>query len=636
MKLKKLKKWRLNSLILFLFFLSYFLFFLSLERCTEGEDNCCQKFEWMKLKVIEESLSCILIIILFELIILNKISKIHIFHFIFAFGLFYSYSNGVDFDDHGYYNIKYFFIIVISILILISFLRYLLLFKKKKIIFLYLETLLIFLYLFQNILNNYIICNDWAKGLNNTSIDNDKNKYNCQIQIPKSCPYKFGKFFLDRNKFSPIDCSKGETGSRKKILKYSKSRYINENNCTLHIGFTLTNKEEKFFKDMNYSSFRNYIYENFIDMNNKTLVNLFQDKKPEISVDFSNNKNGKMNVNLNFNKTLSDERKKLEGLTTPYSKNIMVLYLDSVSRAYSIRQLKKTLRFFEKFIKFNGNKNSKFPNENYHSFQFFKYHSHKFYTTGNYPILFYGNHRNETNKYITLYLKKNGYITSYSADTCYNDFIRSLHNFSFADIYDHQYIVCDPNYLGAGIKLTCLYGKLHVEYMFEYINQFWRKYKDNRKFSLLLTNFAHEGSLEKLKYIDNIIYEFFNKLFEDNLFKDTSIFLLSDHGVGIPSIYYLNDFFKYEKVLPMFYLLINDRKNVSYESQYKYLYQNQQTFITGFDIYNTIINLIYGDNYGTKETSDSISIKGKSLFNEINQMIRHPENYSQMDTYSCI
>ena len=98
--------------------------------------------------------------------------------------------------------------------------------------------------------------------------------------------------------------------------------------------------------------------------------------------------------------------------------------------------------------------------------------------------------------------------------------------------------------------------------MFEYINQFWRQYKDNRKFTVLLTNFAHEGSLEKLKYIDNTIYEYFIKLFNDNLLKDTSIFLLSDHGVGIPSIYYLNSFFKYELVLPMLYLFVNDRKNI--------------------------------------------------------------------------
>lgn len=57
--------------------------------------------------------------------------------------------------------------------------------------------------------------------------------------------------------------------------------------------------------------------------------------------------------------------------------------------------------------------------------------------------------------------------------------------------------------------------------MFDYMTQFWRKYKTNRKFSLMLTNFAHENTLEKLKYIDNIIYNYFNAIviiFFHNLF----------------------------------------------------------------------------------------------------------------------
>ena len=172
--------------------------------------------------------------------------------------------------------------------------------------------------------------------------------------------------------------------------------------------------------------------------------------------------------------------------------------------------------------------------------------------------------------------------------------------------------------------------------MFDYMTQFWRKYKTNRKFSLMLTNFAHENTLEKLKYIDNIIYNYFNGLFNDNLLKDTCVFLLSDHGVAVPSIYYLNDFFRIEKVLPMFYLLINDKKDKNYESQFNYIYSNQQTFITGFDIYNTLIHLIYGDTYGTNVTKNIISKYGKSLFTKINPIKRKPKNYKSMDLHACI
>ena len=112
-EIHKSRKKYSNLLIFALFFFSYFSFFLSLERCLEGEDVCCKKVKWMKKKVIEEAISCILIIILFELMIKKKISKLHIIHFVIVFLSFYSISHGIDFDDHGYYNIKFFFIIIL-------------------------------------------------------------------------------------------------------------------------------------------------------------------------------------------------------------------------------------------------------------------------------------------------------------------------------------------------------------------------------------------------------------------------------------------------------------------------------------------------------------------------------------------
>ena len=493
-----MQKKNVEMIIIFIFLLSYYFFFLSLEKCLDGESICCMKFQWMKKKLIEEIISCLLTIILLELIILKKTSKLHLIHFVTVFSLFYFYSNGIDFDNHGFYNIKYFFIIITFSLFVLLIFNCLLSLKKKKMVLIYILMSFIIAYSLKDIIYYYSNCNDWAKGLNNTSIDNDINKYGCIIKIPKYCLYKIGRFFLDKDRFS--SCNKRKYNPKKQILKYSRSSFINKN--TLHIGFPITNKNQTFFRDMDPKIYRQYFFEGFIDMNNLTLLKLLNGNKPEVSVDFSKTENGILNINLNFNKTLSENRKKLEKSTKPLANNLFILYLDSVSRASSIRQLKKTLKFFERFMPFKGNRNEKFPNENFHSFQFFKYHSHRFFTSGNYPILFYGKHRNMTNKYITFYLKKNGYITGYTADECFNDFTRTFHNFSFDDIYDHQYIVCDPNYGNLRTKLNCLYGKIHIEYMLEYIYQFWNKYKDNRKFQLMLTNFAHESTLEKLKYID--------------------------------------------------------------------------------------------------------------------------------------
>ena len=43
---------------------------------------------------------------------------------------------------------------------------------------------------FRIFFNSYFDYKDWEKGLNNTYIDNNKNKYGCLIKIPKSCTYK--------------------------------------------------------------------------------------------------------------------------------------------------------------------------------------------------------------------------------------------------------------------------------------------------------------------------------------------------------------------------------------------------------------------------------------------------------------
>ena len=89
----------------------------------------------------------------------------------------------------------------------------------------------------------------------------------------------------------------------------------------------------------------------------------------------------------------------------------------------------------------------------------------------------------------------------------------------------------------------------------------------------------------------------------------------------------------------MFYLLINDRNNISYEEQYKYLYENQQTFITAFDIFNTIEHLLYGDEYISikKKYKNTLKSKiGASLFTRINKKYRSSKIYYLMDTNACI
>jgi hypothetical protein len=487
-------------------------------------------------------------------------------------------------------------------------------------------------------------CNDWPKGLNNTYIKNDLNIYPCKIIFPKKCPYKFGTYFLDITNWKNTECREIKENRN----RFFKSKYINKN--TTRIGIPLSNKNKELFlavRDNNHSIYK-YVLNHLVDMDNQNLVNkVFEKNIPEIIVDFRKSQKGELIINLNYNVTLSNERKILEKNSVPYSNNIMVIYIDSVSRANSIRKLKKTLKFFEKFMSYKGGFNPKYPSENYHSFQFFKFHSLlPAYTRYNYLPLFYGNYyKTVSDKYmvrVTKYFKENGYLTGFINDMCLREPSNSNHDLNYEEICDHEMLICDPNMKSVHSHTKrCLYNNISTGYAYEYANQFWRKYKNNRKFLMIITNDGHEGTLEVIKYIDIVLFNFLENLYNDNLFKDSTIFLLSDHGTAAPSPYYLNSFYKIERHLPMLYIICNDRKNISYNKQYEYINKNQQILITAYDIYNTFGYLMLGDKYKlminkTKENDTPKSKYGSSLFEEINPKDRTPKNYENMTLNICI
>ena len=71
--------------------------------------------------------------------------------------------------------------------------------------------------------------------------------------------------------------------------------------------------------------------------------NLYQ---PEVIVDFSKNSYGEFQINLTFNKTLSEEKKILEKKVKPYSNNIMILYIELCIKSKLIKTIKKNITFF--------------------------------------------------------------------------------------------------------------------------------------------------------------------------------------------------------------------------------------------------------------------------------------------------
>ena len=124
------------------------------------------------------------------------------------------------------------------------------------------------------------------------------------------CESKYLQIFQDYTKLTKKKCKTYEIlNPKKKLLSISRSPFIN--NRTIRFGLPLTNKDPLCFLDLdNHNSLWDYFFQNFVDMDNKEILDkYYKEKMPEIEVDFANNEQGKMIINVHYNKTLSKERK---------------------------------------------------------------------------------------------------------------------------------------------------------------------------------------------------------------------------------------------------------------------------------------------------------------------------------------
>ena len=85
---------------------------------------------------------------------------------------------------------------------------------------------------------------------------------------------------------------------------------------------------------------------------------------------------------------------------------------------------------------------------------------------------------------------------------------------------------------------------------------------------------------------------------------------------------------------PIFILIIPDKKNSTYNEQYKEILENQQTLITPFDIFFTLRHIIYGNNYKENLHYQQRN-KGESLFKYINPKNRTCKRYINFGDCQC-
>jgi hypothetical protein len=561
-------------------------------------------------------------------------------------------DHGENFLHHGKLNLfALFSLTIMGEIIVLFIILYKNIFKKKKFFFLFLISsffLVELIIILNNIKNDYY-CKDWNKSLNNSYINNDPSLYPCKINIPsnKCLVNIFGPFF-DFSKIFNIKCEKRRYNEKNILINNSNLKNKTE---VKKIGYPITigNKEEINGEPILYSeTLYEFVKNNLIDMDDKEQIGkLDENKRPETIVDFSNSSYGKIEININYNEKLSKERKLLEKVN---SNNVLFIFMDNLSRVHFYRQYKKTKEFLKQFLTFEGYSNKINKEQKYHGFEFIKYQKFDGATLQNALPMFSGVYFDHNNIMISIVkdFQKNGYITCNVQDICHKELMsmEPLKNYTYIE-FDHESaaINCEPNVYKPGYGLLngdnsvfrkCLYGKESFDYSLEYGKKFWISYKNNKRFLRIVNTYSHEYSYEKAKYTDDSLYNFLKELFETDLLKNTTIFIAADHGFFLMGIYKIlnSKDFIIETNLPLFFLIVPDKKNMSYEQQYSEIIKNQQTLVTPFDIFYTLRYIIYEEDYKKSPLNGNCN-DGEYLFKNINPKERTCKKYQQMDKSTC-
>ena len=667
------KLW-INIKIITIYTFGSIFYYWSLAQIDPRSVVCFREFHFKCFYIIAELvlISSITISISIYLIVFYKLNKFHIFNIFIIYSYFYykDHDNGLAF--HGIYNFLLFIFLLFLLLIIFCYSTCIFYFSKKlsnRYVFFIILFLIPFspIFIFFKIFgSNHFSCNNWAKGLNNTYIDNTSKDYPCLINIPKnnSCYLtEIGPFFDISSKYRPTCLNDKLLNSQRNFfldsMKIQKIKYldISDQKC---FGYPITTND-KFSMDY----FGNTIYRGkkrlFDELNNNIiLMDLYKKNKaeyypnetePEIYIKFENGR-GNVKVQVHRNETLikekEEEKKKNHYNYKNMFTNVIVMFFDTISRVHFFRKLPKTSSFLNKFSGYEPD----FSKKQMTIFQFFKYNSIKSFTDPNLRATYFGANMESDGTFFADYFRNKGYILGRASTYCEKSSILFWHKnlrrrFNIRWDHDGTAVSCIKGtyrgffhtYLYSLIK-KCMFGKQIIEYAIEYLESFMTTYFDYNKMFLFESGEAHEPTGQIIGYFDDIFFKFLNKLYSQGFFTNTTIVIFADHGQHLNGPLYLFNCedFKYERTLPLLFLLIPNTHELYEDSLYETIKNNQQVFITPFDIYYTLIHIALGDKF--KEIIKNPFDKyGESLFKPIDYKLRYCESPiydSQIKPQYCI
>jgi hypothetical protein len=316
--------------------LATLIYLLTLMGCYDSLYACLKKYppKAMLYGLYVMGISGFLYTLQIYLVFIRKLSLIYILVEVLIISfLCFIYDTGTNLISHGGYNriilfsTMLFWMIIIGLSI--SLYRC---FKHYPKLILFIGSFLVISISFYAHYTVTSSCNHWRYGFKNSVITNDSPS--CNIESPQVCYYKIFDGFFDVSRMLKAKCRNSNVHS----LSTNLLPYTNVPNAS-YIGFPLT--QSYLIKNSSYSTFQQKVLNNMIDLEDSSVPETIR-KNTEVAVNFKNG-SPELMINVVRNQTLIQERNILYETKTglPLARNILYVFIDSISRANFSRKLKK-------------------------------------------------------------------------------------------------------------------------------------------------------------------------------------------------------------------------------------------------------------------------------------------------------
>ena len=234
-------------------------------------------------------------------------------------------------------------------------------------------------------------------------------------------------------------------------------------------------------------------------------------------------------------------------------------------------------------------------------------------------------HRDRNGSFVNVYpfvwnkFRDNGFVTGYAEDRLeYGIWTLRLRGFNETptDHYLSTFYRMDATRALLYRRNThCIRNQTTLDLFVSYIDDFWSAYEKNKKFYFgFFKQYTHDG-YEQGSLLDSGVLSFLKKLAVNDVYKNTILILMTDHGARFSSARRTSQG-KLEERLPFMSFVFPESFPKRYPYAYKILQKNIHRLTTPFDIHSTLLSLIDVKkvNY---TNSHSVKQRNITLFNLI-------------------